>query len=98
VTHHCHANDCPMPTPPRLFMCGRHWAMVPRPMQDAVWAAYRAAPKGGRARDARYLTACANAVEHVARAEGKRETNSYRRVLKLLDEVAAARAARSASS
>jgi hypothetical protein len=94
VNHHCHANGCPTPTPPRLFMCPRHWAQVPRGMQDAVWAAYKAAPKDGRARDPGYLTACANAVEHVARGEGKAETNSYRRLLKLLVEVAEAREAR----
>jgi hypothetical protein len=63
-------------------------------MQAAVWAAYRKAPKDGRARDPGYLTACANAVEHVARCEGKPEGNSYRRLLKLLDEVAAARESR----
>jgi hypothetical protein len=55
--------------------------MVPLAMQQAVWTAYRAAPGPARARDHDYLTACADAVEYVARLEGKPETNSYRRIL-----------------
>lgn len=38
--HTCHAIGCTTRTSPRLFMCPRHWAMVPKAMQDAIWAAY----------------------------------------------------------
>lgn len=88
MSHHCHANGCDVTTPPRLFMCFAHWKMVPPSMQAAVWASYRNAPAAERARDPDYLGACANACEHVARAEGKPETNSYRRILKLIEEAA----------
>lgn len=23
-----------------MFMCRRHWYMLPKPMRDAIWAAY----------------------------------------------------------
>jgi hypothetical protein len=41
VTHHCHAHGCQVPTRPELLMCRRHWFMVPRPLQQAVYATYR---------------------------------------------------------
>jgi hypothetical protein len=85
----CHANGCATRTPHRLFMCARHWAMVPLTMQNAVWTAYRNAPKGGRARDRDYLSACAKAVEHVALNEGKPQQNTYRRLLAKLDQIEA---------
>ena len=30
-----------MPTRPAALMCARHWAMVPKTLQRAVWDAYR---------------------------------------------------------
>lgn len=38
--HLCHAENCKTPVPRRMFMCRKHWFMVPKSMQDAVWAAY----------------------------------------------------------
>lgn len=38
--HKCHAFNCEVPTQPRMFMCAKHWRMVPKPLQDAIWAAY----------------------------------------------------------
>lgn len=39
--HHCHARGCLVPTKPEMLMCLRHWRMVPRNLQRAVWATYR---------------------------------------------------------
>ena len=38
--HTCHAHGCDTPVAPRLFMCGRHWRMVPKKMQNELWAVY----------------------------------------------------------
>jgi hypothetical protein len=81
MNHHCHANDCRVPTNPKLFMCGRHWAMVPVAMQDKVWSTFRkrsAGPGTDPASWADYYEACADAVEYVATAEGKGTGNPYR--------------------
>lgn len=40
MPHTCHARGCEVRVPPRMFMCRRHWYMVPKPMRDAVWATY----------------------------------------------------------
>lgn len=39
--HLCHALGCAVPVKPEMLMCRRHWFMVPKPIRDAVWAAYR---------------------------------------------------------
>lgn len=39
--HHCHARGCSTPTKPEMLMCFKHWRMVPRDLQRAVWATYR---------------------------------------------------------
>jgi hypothetical protein len=41
VSHHCHAIGCHATVPPKLFACGRHWRMVPRDLQAALWMVYR---------------------------------------------------------
>ena len=38
--HTCHADGCTTVVPRKLFMCKRHWFMLPQSMRDAVWAAY----------------------------------------------------------
>lgn len=38
--HTCHAVDCEVRCKPEYLMCGRHWRMVPRRLQAAVWDAY----------------------------------------------------------
>lgn len=91
MDHHCHANDCPTPTPPKLLMCAKHWARVPKAMQDKVWATFRArgTPGGDPASWADYYEACADAVEHVAMIENKDAGNSYRRMVPRWREMAA---------
>jgi hypothetical protein len=86
MSHHCHANGCATETPPRLFMCPRHWDMVPHHMKRDVLSAYRKnVTRMGRATSRAYLSACAQAAEFVARLEGRDGGNSYRRVMEALD-------------
>lgn len=38
--HTCHARGCDAAVPPRMFMCRKHWRMIPKRMQDELWDAY----------------------------------------------------------
>lgn len=38
--HRCHAFGCSVTVPRRMFMCRRHWFMVPKADRDLVWALY----------------------------------------------------------
>lgn len=39
--HTCHARGCKTLCKPEMLMCLKHWRMVPRDLQRAVWATYR---------------------------------------------------------
>ena len=55
----CAAFKCGARIAPSFLMCRRHWAMVPQPIKEEVWAAYRA-----HDRDAS-LMACMKATKSI---------------------------------
>lgn len=42
MKHACPIPDCTASVPSGVYMCARHWRMVPRPLQAAVYASFRA--------------------------------------------------------
>jgi len=40
MKHKCHAYDCEIEVPPKMFMCKKHWLMVPKWHQDLIWELY----------------------------------------------------------
>lgn len=70
VPHRCHAEGCDATIPPRLLMCRKHWRMVPRWLQRAVWAAYRPGQEDDKRPSLRYLLVQCRARIAVAREEG----------------------------
>lgn len=81
--HHCHANGCSILTEPKLFMCLKHWKMVPALMQKNIWDEYKGTTREERFEKNSYLEACAIAVEYVANLEGKSIENGYRRLIEI---------------
>jgi hypothetical protein len=71
TAHHCHARDCTVEVPPRMLMCGRHWRMVPRVLQAAVWATYRRGQEKTKDPSPEYLKASRDAIHAVAVKEGR---------------------------
>lgn len=69
--HTCHALNCATDVPPRMHMCGKHWRMVPKALQSALWANYRRGQERTVTPSAAYLRAAANCVRSVAEAEGQ---------------------------
>lgn len=39
--HLCHADNCTTPVPPRIFMCRKHWFMVPMDLRGRLLAEYQ---------------------------------------------------------
>ena len=39
--HHCHATNCEVRVPTEMFMCRRHWFMLPKHLRDSIWRTYR---------------------------------------------------------
>lgn len=70
MSHHCHALGCTVKVPPHLHMHRAHWAMVPRRLQRALWAAYRPGQELDKDPSAEYLRAAAACIRAVAEKEG----------------------------
>jgi hypothetical protein len=67
--HHCHALGCTEPTKPELLMCYRHWKMVPRDLQRAVWRNYREGQCDDKQPSREWFWAAKAAIDAVARIE-----------------------------
>lgn len=70
MSHLCHARGCAAPVPPTMFMCRRHWFMVPAVLRTAVWRHYRPGQEVTKDPSRKYLEVTRQAVEAVAAREG----------------------------
>ena len=68
--HTCHAMGCEVAVPPRMFMCKRHWFMLPRSRRDEVWAAYVPGQERRKDPSDQYVQVPMSAVKWLARKEG----------------------------
>lgn len=77
MTHTCHAAGCDVPVSPSLLMCPAHWRLVPRALQQAVWAAYRRGQEIDKRPSPEYLAAAQAAIGAVARAGGSAQLGLF---------------------
>lgn len=85
MKHICNAIQCTAVVSAQYLMCPSHWRQVPKALQDRIYAAYRANPgRTQRLSSINYLTACAEAVEHLANKEGHPTRNTYRRLAEMV--------------
>ena len=70
MAHTCHATGCMVPVPPQLFMCRRHWFMLPHAMRNRIWSTYREGQEGDWKPSAAYCDAAKQAVTWLAEKEG----------------------------
>lgn len=61
--HTCHAVGCETTCAPKFLMCPRHWRMVPKVLQEAVWVTYRPGQERGGALPSRNWFAAARAAQ-----------------------------------
>jgi hypothetical protein len=67
--HHCHARGCTTPVKPEMLMCLRHWRMVPRKLQKAVWDTYRPGQCDDKRPSREWHDAADAAIKYVAALE-----------------------------
>lgn len=70
MPHHCHATGCEVKTKPEMFMCRRHWFMLPKRMRDRIWRAYRPGQCDDWQISHEYAEAAREAVRFIANREG----------------------------
>ena len=69
--HTCHAKDCAVNIPPRMFMCLKHWRMVPQELQRAVWATYRPGQEQDKNPSEAYMKVARTVIDAVAAKESR---------------------------
>ena len=68
--HSCHAINCKTEIEPKLFMCYKHWKMVPKKLQISIWNEYRPGQEIDKNPSIRYMAVQQFAVGEVADKEG----------------------------
>lgn len=79
TAHVCHATGCNVKVPPRMLMCRKHWYMVPKPLRDAVWAAYVPGQEVRKDPTDEYMDVQRAAVQAVEERERLRQRPGARR-------------------
>jgi hypothetical protein len=79
--HHCHARGCEQAVPPERLMCRAHWRLVPRPLQRAVWGAYRPGQCDDKRPSKAWHQAADAAIGFIAELEGRGVSDSERAAL-----------------
>lgn len=69
MSHTCHADGCDVEVPPTIFMCKKHWFMVPKRLRDLIWKNYRPGQEIDKRPTAEYLHIALEAIEAVAKKE-----------------------------
>ena len=67
--HQCHAEGCKVDVPPKMLMCLKRWRMVPRKLQEQVWATYRSGQEIDKRPSAAYLRVHKEAIAAVREKE-----------------------------
>lgn len=63
--HLCHATNCETLVPRRMFMCKRHWFMLPKFMRDEVWDAYTPGQEETMDVSQRYFLVTRKAIRYI---------------------------------
>lgn len=65
ATHGCYAPGCERSVPARMLMCRGHWFSLPKPLRDAIRAAYRPGQERDHKSSADYLAAVKDARDYL---------------------------------
>lgn len=68
--HTCHALRCETAVPPRMFMCHRHWSLIPKARQRELWQVYREGQEVNKRPTIEYLNVARALRVYVADVEG----------------------------
>ncbi len=62
VRHQCAASGCNVSLDPARLMCGSHWRLLPRGLQDKIYRAYRHRMRGEAGAEEEHLALCREAM------------------------------------
>ena len=71
IPHICHAVGCTKKVPPKLFMCGYHWKLLPASLKRSIWRHYRPGQEVDKSPSHAYVVAAEAAREWLRKVERK---------------------------
>lgn len=71
MSHHCHAQGCTAPVRPAIFVCGRHWKLLPKPLQRAIYVVYRPGQEDDKKPSRGYMIVQTTCRIAIAQAESR---------------------------
>ncbi len=81
MSHLCHANNCIKEVPPKMFMCLKHWKMVPKNVQADIWKNYRRGQEIDKRPTKRYLYVTGIAKYMVLLQENKCPPENFKPIM-----------------
>jgi PEP-CTERM motif len=88
MRHTCHWPLCREEVPPKLLMFLRHWQLLPRPIRDGIWRAYRPGQEIAKDPSRAYMAAVRAALDWAHEYETKNQRRVFMRAF--MSTVAAA--------
>ena len=70
MAHTCHATSCEVKTSPEMFMCRKHWFMLPKVMRNKIYSTYRVGQCDDWAISKEYSEVAKECVRFIAAKEG----------------------------
>lgn len=78
MPHECHAIECGAEIAPKLLFCLKHWRMLSKKLKDLIWENYRPGQERDKKPSRAYLFYQRQAVNDVARREGKAPLEEFK--------------------
>lgn len=73
MEHTCHAAGCRIAVPPKMFMCRKHWYMLPKWRRDKVWQLYRPGQEDDKRPSREYLNFTGECIRWLKDEEAKQK-------------------------
>ncbi len=73
MAHTCHAAGCRQLVPAAMFLCKKHWRMLPQLMRNLIWQHYRPGQEDEKVCSRAYSAAARSAVKWIAKMECRPE-------------------------
>lgn len=67
----CHAYECDVPVPPKMFACKAHWFALPKPLRDEIWRTYRPGQEIDKQPSGDYMDAAREATRFLMAQEDR---------------------------
>lgn len=85
--HLCQARGCSERIPPKLLFCSPHWYALPAVLRTTIYKTYHPGQEEGRAPSQEWIDAARQAINYLAKKEGKPPVPDNEDIIKTLQKI-----------